>query len=280
MIELEHVNLILVPPVARIEINRPEKKNSMNPAVHRSMAAALDRIETTGGVKAVVLTGTGDSFCAGMDLEECFLEPFDDPEEFRRRSALALGWFQRFKAFPAVTIARVNGWCFGGGVELVGLCDLAVASEEAVFGLSEVNFGAIPGGGTLWAVAHHLPRKAALYYSLTGARFTGREAVPMGLVNRAVPRDRLDEEVDALVASVVEKNAHTLRTIKEAYERTVFMNFPESVEWEMAKTFELSYYSGHAWVRDALGQFRRREYRPGLEAYDLGPSSDDEMGRG
>ncbi len=280
MIEFEHVNLFVTPPTARIEINRPAKKNSMSPAVQRDLLSALDRVEADGGVAALVLTGVGDSFCAGMDLEECFLEPFDDPDEFRRRSDQALRWFGRLKSTPIVTLARVNGWCFGGGVELVGICDLAVAADDAVFGLSEVNFGTIPGGGTLWVLAHHLPRKAALHYALTGARFTGREAVSLGLVNRAVPRDQLDDAVSALLDAIVKMNPRTLRAIKEAFERTAFMTFPESVEWEMAKTFELSYYSGHTWVKDALAQFRRREYRPGLEAYDSTKPRGDEAKEG
>jgi len=261
--------LVLDPPLATIELNRPDKHNSMNPMLHRSMHEVLTKIEEHGGIKVVVLTGAGDAFCSGMDLEECFLEPFEDPDRFSRISAMALGWFQRYKSFPAVTLARVNGWCFGGGVELVGISDLAIADQDAVFGLSEINFGVFPGGGTLWAAAHNLPRKQALYYVLTGATFTGREAVEFGLVNRAVPRVQLDDEVRGTVSLLVDKNIHTLRSAKEAYERVGFMDFAQSIEWEMAKHHELSYRSRHDWVRRALEQFHKREYRPGLEAYRL-----------
>jgi len=267
--EFSCINLTFDGPSATIQLNRPEKKNAMSPELHRDMNEALAAIEQRGGVKVLVITGVGDSFCGGMDLEKCFLEPFDNPDEFARVNGLALSWFKKLKSFPAVTLASVNGWCFGGGVELVGVCDIAIAAEEAVFGLSEINFGIFPGGGTMWATAHNLSRKQALYYSLTGETFDGRRAAEIGLVNLAVPRAQLEKETARIVQLLVNKNIHTLRATKEVYERSVFMPFPESIEWEMAKLHELSYYSRHAWIRDALAQFRRREFRPGLEAYRL-----------
>jgi len=135
--------------------------------------------------------------------------------------------------------------------------------------LSEINFGIFPGGGTMWATAHNLPRKQALYYALTGATFTGREAVALGLATRAVPLKDLPAATDAIVNQVVNKNLHTLRATKEVYERVLWLDFPAGIDWEMAKLHELSYRSRDAWIRDALTQFRRREYRPGLEAYRL-----------
>jgi trans-feruloyl-CoA hydratase/vanillin synthase len=233
------------------------------------MNDVLTEIERTGGIKVVVVTGTEDAFCGGMDLEECFLEPFSNPEEFARVNGVALTWFRRLKSFPAVTLAKVNGWTFGGGVELVGICDIAIAAEDAIFGLSEINFGIFPGGGTMWATAHNLSRKQALYYSLTGETFTGREAVSLGLVNKAVPREQLDAVTAQVIARLVNKNAVTLRQVKEVYEKSIWMDFDDSIDWEMAKLAELSYLTRNEWIRKALAQFKRREYRPGLEAYDL-----------
>lgn len=270
MTRFDHLDLAIEGEVATIRLTRPEKKNCMNPTFHQNMHDALTEVETRGGVKVTVITGSGDSFCGGMDLEQSFLEPFDKgPEEFTRVMELAVNWFRRLKAFPAVSAASVNGWCFGGGVELVGVCDIAIAAEEAVFGLSEVNFGMIPGGGTMWATAHHLNRKPALYYMLTGEVFSGREAVALGLVNRAVPLADLAEETQRTVDVLVRKNIHTLRAIKEVYERSVSMNFAEGTEWEMAKLHELSYKSRDAWIRVAIEQFRQRTYRPGIQPYTL-----------
>jgi trans-feruloyl-CoA hydratase/vanillin synthase len=269
MTSFPHVELSIDGPVATVRLNRPEKKNAMSPELHQSMNDALTEVEGSRDVKVLIVTGTDDSFCGGMDLEKCFLEPFDDPDRFRSINATALTWFRRLKNLPAVTVAKVNGWCFGGGFELAGICDIVVASEDAVFGLSEINFGIFPGGGTMWATAHNLPRKQALYWALTGDRFTGREAVELGLATRAVPAADLDAEVDRVVAMLVDKNPETLRATKDVYEWSVTLDFARSIEMEMAKLQELSYISSHAWIRTALEQFRRREFRPGLESYSL-----------
>jgi len=267
MITLDTVNLEIDGPTATVYLNRPDKKNAMNPQMHRDMNRALDAIEEAGGVKAVVVTGNGDSFSAGMDLEECFLQPYDDPQLFYRTNLVALEWFQRLKAFPAVTIAKINGFAFGGGFEVTGLCDLAVASETALFGLSEINFGIFPAGGATWAVTHNLPRKQALYYILTGDTLTGRQAEEYGLVNKAVPAAELDAETERIVSRIVKKNPITLRLAKEVYERTTRLDLPAAIDYDQAKLWELSRLSGDEWINVALKQFEKRSYRPGLSTY-------------
>jgi trans-feruloyl-CoA hydratase/vanillin synthase len=267
MIVLETVNLEIDGPKATIYLNRPDKKNAMNPQMHRDMNQVLDAIEADGGVKAVVVTGNGDSFSAGMDLEECFLQPFDDPQLFYRTNLVALNWFKRLKAFPAVTIAKVNGFAFGGGVLVTGICDLAVASETAKFGLSEINFGIFPAGGATWAATHNLPRKQALYYILTGDTLTGKQAEGYGLVNKAVPLEQLDAETDRIVSRIVNKNPVTLELAKQVYERTTMMDLPTAIDYDQAKLWELSRLSGNEWINVALKQFEKRSYQPGLSTY-------------
>ncbi|TAK34021.1 MAG: p-hydroxycinnamoyl CoA hydratase/lyase [Chloroflexota bacterium] len=269
MSDYECVKLAIDGPVATVQLNRPEKKNAMSPTLHQNMVDALTEVERAGDVKVTVLTGVGDSFCGGMDLEKCFLEPFSNPAEFERVNVTAFTWFKKLKYSPSVTVAKVNGWAFGGGFELVGLCDIAIAAEEAVFGLSEINFGVFPGGGAMWATTHNLNRKQALYYSLTGATFTGREAVALGLVNQAVPAAELDAATQRVVDSLVKKSRLALRANKQAYEKSVGMTFDDSIEFEMAKLAELWYLTENEWVRQGLAQFARREYRPGLEAFQL-----------
>ncbi|WP_245675571.1 p-hydroxycinnamoyl CoA hydratase/lyase [Micromonospora halophytica] len=264
---MDTVKLEIDGPTATIYFNRPDKKNAMNPQMHRDMHVALDAIEEAGGVKAVVLTGNGNSFSAGMDLEECFLRPFDDPQLFYRTNLVALKWFQRLKAFPAVTIAKVNGFAFGGGFEVTGLCDLAVASETALFGLSEINFGIFPAGGASWAATHNLPRKQALYYILTGDTLTGKQAEEYGLVNKAVPLEQLDAETDRIVGKIINKNPVTLELAKQVYERTTTMDLPTAIDYDQAKLWELSRLSGNEWINVALKQFEKRSYQPGLSTY-------------
>lgn len=267
VITFDTVNLEIDGPVATIYLNRPDKKNAMNPQMHRDMNAALDAIEKAEDVKAVVVTGSGDSFSAGMDLEECFLEPYEDPQRFYKTNLVALKWFQRLKAFPAVTIAKVNGYAFGGGFEVTGLCDLAIAAEHVKFGLSEINFGIFPAGGASWAATHNLSRKQALYYILTGATMSGTEAEKYGLVNKAVPAEELDAETEKLVGRIVNKNPVTLRLAKEVYERTTHLDLPEAIDYDQAKLWELARLTDNEWINVALKQFEKRSYRPGLATY-------------
>lgn len=269
MSQYECINLHIDGAAATIEFNRPEKKNCMSPTLHNNMVHALDEV-LAANVKVLVITGVGDAFCAGMDLEKCFLEPFDDPERMAEINRDVFHWFRLVKNFPAVTVAKVNGWCFGGGMELAGICDIALVAEESVWGLSEINFGIFPGGGTTWAYANNMPsRKQALYYALTGDTFTGKEALELGYASKVVPRAELDQLTQELVDKLTGKGRTVLRKTKEVYEKSIFMNFEDSIEWEMAKFWELSRESQDDWVRTALASFNRREFRPGLQTYTL-----------
>jgi trans-feruloyl-CoA hydratase/vanillin synthase len=268
-IKYDNINLMIDEAAATIQLNRPQKKNAMSPALHRDFVAAVGEIEKLKGIKAIVLTGAGDAFCGGMDLEKFFFETKGDPEKWYEVHRTAESWFQRLLASPAIIIASVNGWCFGAAVAIVGACNIAIAAEEATFGLSEVNFGILPAGGTLWAVAKNFNRKQGFYYSVTGETFTGKEAVGLGLVNRSVPREKLAEETDRVVKSLVSKNGHTLAAIKEAYEKVGNMDVITAQDYENAKLHELSFRSGDDWINKGISQFKKREYRPGLGSYKL-----------
>jgi trans-feruloyl-CoA hydratase/vanillin synthase len=268
MITLDTLNLDIDGATATVVLNRPDKKNAMNPQMHQDMHKALDAVEADENVKVLVITGNGDSFSAGMDLEECFLQPFNEPMEFYRTNLVALEWFKRLKAFRAVTVAKVNGFAFGGGVLVTGLCDLAIASDTAMFGLSEINFGIFPAGGATWAAANNLPRKQALYYILTGDTFSGPQAEEYGLVNKAVPADQLDAETDRLVRKLVKKNPVTLALAKQVYEHNRASDLPAAIDYDQAKLWELSRLTGNEWINVALKQFEKRAYQPGLSTYD------------
>jgi trans-feruloyl-CoA hydratase/vanillin synthase len=269
MSNYDNIILRLEDNVATITLNRPEKKNCMSPALHEEMVYALQEVRAAK-VKVLVLTGAGDAFIGGMDLEKCFFDPFDDPDKFAEGTEFSFEWMKHLKAFPAVTIAKVNGWCFGGGMEVVGLCDIAIVAEESTWGLSEVNFGIFPGGGTTWTVAHNMAfRKQALYYSLTADTFDGNKAVELGWASKAVPLAELDEVTQKVVDSLVTKNRIVLQKTKEVYERAHDLNFPDSIDYEIAKLWELSRLTKNEWIRVALDSFKKREYKPGLETYQL-----------
>lgn len=271
MSNYENIILEIEGEVANITLNRPEKKNCMSPALHADMCGALKEVEAAK-VKVLVLTGAGNAFCGGMDLEKCFFDNWDNPEQFKEGVGYSFEWMKHLKVFPAVTIAKVNGWCFGGGMEVVGLCDIAICAEESTWGLSEVNFGIFPGGGTTWTVVNNMPfRKQALYYSLTADTFDGKEAVELGWASKAVPLAELDAHTQKVVDGLVRKGRIVLEKTKEVYERiyNLHMEFPEAIDYEIAKLFELSRLTDDDWIRTALASFKRREFKPGLADYKL-----------
>ena len=172
--------------VTTVTLNRPEKKNAISPAMSTDMVDALDRLRFDKTTDVLVFTGAGDSFCAGMDLKETFVDLKDKPLEWDRTQALAQEWRgQKLRMFPKPTIAAVNGWCFGGGIPVAAGCDLAIAAEEATFGIPEINFGSIPAGPVTKVVGELMRPRDALYYIMTGKPFDGRKAAEMGLVNQA-----------------------------------------------------------------------------------------------
>src|SRR5215813_13156759 len=217
----EKVRVEIDEGIAWVAMNRPDKRNTMNPALNDEMLKVLDALEIDEAVGVVVLTGAGDSFSAGMDLKEFFRDldrlPYTQ-QVHKRRSAWQWQWRQ-LMAYPKPTIAMVNGWCFGGAFTPLVACDLAIAAEEAQFGLSEINWGILPGGNVTRAVAEVMRHRDALYYIMTGETFDGRKAATMGLVNEAVPLAALKARVREICDRLLEKNPVTLKAAKDTFKR-------------------------------------------------------------
>lgn len=268
MNEFPGLDLIVDGAVATIRFNRLDKKNAISPEMHAAMHGILDRIESEADVNIVVLTGTGDVFCGGMDLEKYFLDAYATPSRFRGNLAVSHAWMRRWAALSCVTVAAINGLCFGGGLLIANLCDIAITAEEATFGLSEVNFGIFPSGGTTWSMAQIAPRRHALYYALTAETFNGIRAVEIGIAIRAVPRAMLDQDIAQLVNILKNKNREALHYTKRVYERVRTMSFPDAQQYEVAMLHELTYHTDAAWIRRALEKFKRREYRPGIKSFE------------
>lgn len=253
--------------VATVTFNRPEKKNSMSPQLHLDMLDALSDLEYDDEVRVLVLTGAGDSFCAGQDLKEYFFEIDHDPKARRRARDAAMAWRSyKLRLFPRPTIAAVNGWCFGGGFSVVAGCDIAIAAEEAVFGLSEVNFGKLPGGMVTKDVTDLFHPRDALFYIMTGRKFDAKKAAELKFVNYTVPRAKLMEEVYGLADELKEKHPEVLRLAKETYKYGKGFNFEESYAWTTAKSAQLDYVSGKSWKK-GVTQFKSHKMRPGLDTY-------------
>ena len=256
--------------IAWVTLNRPEKRNAMNPALNLAMMKVLDSLELDERCGVVVLTGAGDSFTAGMDLKEYFRETDGLPPIANARiKRQATDWmWRKLMYYAKPTIAMVNGWCFGGGFTPLVACDLAIAAEEAQFGLSEINWGIIPAGNVTRAVAAVMRQRDAMYYIMTGENFDGRKAAQMGLVNEAVPKAELRERTRALARTLLGKNPVVLNAAKLAYKFCRDMPWELSDEYLMAKQAQTIGSDPEKGRQQGLKQFLDdKKYRPGLEGY-------------
>ena len=171
--------------------------------------------------------------------------------------------------FPKPTIAMVNGWCFGGAFTPLTSCDFAIAAEDAIFGLSEVNWGIIPGGIVSRDVAAVMSYRKALYYIMTGETFTGKQAAEIELVNKAVPREQLRDEVIALANVLKQKNPATLRACKQAFKICREMDWEQARDYLAAKIDQMRLLDPERGRDEGLRQFiEEKSYRPGLGAYE------------
>jgi trans-feruloyl-CoA hydratase/vanillin synthase len=252
--------------IGTITFNRPAKRNAMSPTLHLEMADALERVRYDDGAKVVVITGSGPAFCAGMDLKEFFAELRDKPAEYDRILRVATEWRGRtLRYYPKPTIAAINGFCFGGAFAIVEGCDIAVAAEEATFGLSEVNFGGFPGGAVSKALANIFRPRDALFYGLTGRPFDGKRAAEMGFINYAVPASELTANVAALAADIAKKNPEALRATKEGYRHSLDMGWDAAMAYSTAREGLLTLNQNDAWRTTGIGDFLKGEYKPGLD---------------
>ena len=256
--------------IAWVTLNRPEKRNAMNPALNDEMLRVLDALEIDERCGVLVLTGAGDAFSAGMDLKEFFRESDRlPPEQWGQIARQAQIWqMQRLRFFPKPTIAMVNGWCFGAGFNSVVACDLAIAANEATFGLSEINWGMIPAGNVLKATVATMNRRDSLYYTMTGETFDGKKAAAMGFVNEAVPLAKLKKRVTDLAKVLLEKNPTTLRQAKHACKRVIDMDWDQSEDYLFAKIDQMRFLDPEQGRQRAMRQFLdEKTYRPGLGNY-------------
>src|SRR3954465_1001455 len=173
-------------------LNRPDKRNAMSPHLHLDMDDALDELSPDEQTEVLIITGAGEAFCAGQDIRLYFRGTEADPVMRAKARRASNQWrWQKLSTFPKPTIAMVNGFCFGGAFTQVCACDFAIAADEATFGLSEVNWGILPGGIVAWNVSQVLNFRDGLYYAMTGDTFDGKKAKEMGFVNMSVPKAKL-----------------------------------------------------------------------------------------
>ncbi|KAB0616265.1 p-hydroxycinnamoyl CoA hydratase/lyase [Castellaniella defragrans] len=256
--------------VAWVKFNRPEKRNAMSPALNRQMMRVLDELEFRDDVGVLVLTGEGTAWTAGMDLNEYFRETeargLAGTRQAQRES---YGWWRRLRWYQKPTIAMINGWCFGGGYGPLFACDLAFAADEARFGLSEINWGILPGGGASKVAAELLSFRRAMYHAMLGENIDGRTAAEWGLVNESMPADRLRARVTEVAESLLKKNPVALKATKDAIRRVREMTYDNAEDFLVRAQEAANSFDGEG-RKEGLRQFLdEKTYKPGLGAYDL-----------
>ena len=201
-------------PIATLTVNRPEKYNAVNNAVVEEIDNALDQIESDPEIRVVILTGAGEkAFVAGADIQELDKrDMFLGRTETRRRQEV----YTRIEQLEIPSIAAINGWALGTGLELTLVCTLRVASTKAKLGQPEVKLGIIPGAGGTFRLPRLVGLGRAMEMILTGEPVTADEALSMGLVNHVVPPEKLMEEVRTLAETIIARPKLAVQYAKEA----------------------------------------------------------------
>lgn len=268
--EEDTVSCVIENRVAWVSFNRPEKRNCMSPKLNRQMKRVIEELEFRDDVGVLVLTGEGSSWSAGMDLKEYFRENEEKGlGAIRGAQREAYGWWERLRWYEKPTIAMINGWCFGGAYGPLFACDLAVAAEDAQFGLSEINWGILPGGGASKVIAELTGFRNAMYHGMMGENVDGRKAAEWGLVNEAVPADALKARVSEIANVLLGKNPQALRATKWAIRRVREMTYDNAQDY-LIRTQEAANSFDNEGRKEATRQFiDDKTFKPGLGAYDL-----------
>ncbi len=261
--------------IAWVRFNRPEKRNCMSPKLNRQMMRVLKDIEFREDVGVLVLTGEGTAWSAGMDLKEYFRETeAQGLGAIREAQSEAYGWWRKLRWYQKPTIAMVNGWCFGGGYGPLHACDLAFAAEDAQFGLSEINWGILPGGGATKVATNLLNMRNAMYHALMGENIDGKTAAAWGLVNEAVPQAALKSRVIEVAETLLEKNPVALKATKDAIRRVMEMTYDNAEDF-LIRAQESANFFDNQGRKAGIKQFiDEKTYKPGLGAYDKSKQAD------
>ncbi len=260
--------------IAWVKFNRPDKRNCMNPKLNRQMLRVLDQFEHDESVGVLVLSGEGTAWSAGMDLKEYFREnEAKGLGAIRKAQSEAYGWWRRLRWYQKPTIAMVNGWCFGGGYGPLHACDLAFTAEEAQFGLSEINWGILPGGGATKVATNLLSMRHAMYHALMGENIDGKTAAEWGLVNEAVPAASLRDRVTEVANVLLQKNPVALKATKDAVRRVMEMTYDNAEDY-LIRAQEAANFFDNQGRKEGIKQFiDDKTYKPGLGAYDKSKQS-------
>jgi enoyl-CoA hydratase/carnithine racemase len=216
--------------VAQLILNRPEALNAIDNALGRELAEACETLSADDSVWVIILRGAGErAFSAGADLKA---RRGFTPEQWSEQRALFRVMFAKLRNVPQPMIAAVHGFALGGGTELAMLADFIVASDDTVFGLTEVSLGIIPGGGGTQSLPRLIGRNRAKELIFTARRIGASEALQLGLVNHVVARAELLPKARELADEIMRNSPFAVRQAKWAIDSGVDLPFQDGLQRE------------------------------------------------
>jgi enoyl-CoA hydratase len=237
---------------AVLTLNRPSRKNALGKHIIDELVQVLNEITRMPDIRVLIVTGAGGDFCTGMDLTD--MAEVDEQEGLRLIRAEAKA-FEALHNLTQVTIAAVEGYCLGGGLELALSCDILIASDKAFFGEPEVNYSVLPGIVRVW---RHAGLNRARFMALTGALFPAREVAQWGIISKLVPAGHALGEAEKIAADILKKPSEAVQAIKRLFLEVMEMAFHEASTAEKEAFLHLFQNPER---RSLMGDFRNRKKR-------------------
>lgn len=235
--------------VGYIKLNRPKAFNALSHQLSDEFIAAIEAVRQSTELKFIVIKGAGENFCVGDDIKEFYLER--NPNEVMRQARYYQNMSNQLEELDKITIAAVDGYAVGGGLEITMACDFVIATERAKWGMPEVDLGITPGWGGTTRMARLIGRRMAKEINMLGAIHPARRAVELTLWNRVVPNDKLDSEVHRLLEVLRTKHQQGLRQLKFIINRGVECDLQTALGFEALSTALSSAVNGKWEIEDA-----------------------------
>ncbi len=231
--EYKILKLAIEKNVATVTISRPKAMNALNTAFFSEMDSMLNELSSNKNVRALIITGEGKAFVAGADIAEMSDMNSEQGTEF---SKIGQNVFDKIEAMPFPTIAAINGFALGGGLELTLACDIRIASTKALMGQPEVNLGLIPGYAGTQRLARLVGMGDALYLLYTADMISAEEALRIKLVQKVTEPEALLETANKIAKKISQKGQNAIKQVKIVTRSGINMNFNDGQNLE-AKVF-------------------------------------------
>ncbi len=234
---------------AFITLNRPEVKNALSMKLSDELVSAIEIVRKSRKLKFLVIKGAGNNFCVGDDITE--MPRWGDANDITRRARYYQNMANQLEELDKITIAAVDGYAVGGGLEITMAVDFVIATERSKWGMPEVDVGITPGWGGTTRLARLIGRRRAKEINLLGALHSGKKAVEWNLWNRLVPNNELDNEVEKLLEVLKSKNQQGMRQLKFIINRGVECDLYTAQGFEVLSAGLTGAVNGMWKIRDA-----------------------------